>query len=241
MRFLSNILFLLYTINECFNLEKPKLFRCGFNDEKDKPIYLKGYKPINKTNNLYKRRLAPDGFKDFKIYLDVKNVERDIRIYALDDYHDLLINSMKKAVESLQALLRVKPLTAEYYFYDNQIEEDLKIKEWDKNIVGTTATLSGKTMASLDIDLIIFGTIETLSSGTLASASARFTDPDNGQPVIGIVKINKEVDYSKEKSQEYFQAIVLHEFTRILGFNIQNFEEWYHNVITKEDDFGIIL
>ena len=240
MRFLSNILFLLYIINECFNLEKPKLFRCGFNDEKDKPIYLKGYKPINKTNNLFKRRLDPDGFKDFQIYLDVKNVERDIRIYALDDYHDLLINSMKKAVETLQALLRVKPLTAEYYFYDNQIEEDLKIKEWDKNIVGTTATLSGKTMASLDIDLIIFGTIETLSSGTLASASARFTDPDNGQPVIGIVKINKEVDYSKEKSQEYFQAIVLHEFTHILGFNIQNFEEWYHNVITKEDDFGIM-
>ena len=50
MRFLSNILFLLYTINECFNLEKPKLFRCGFNDEKDKPIYLKGYKPINNLN-----------------------------------------------------------------------------------------------------------------------------------------------------------------------------------------------
>ena len=240
MRFLSNILFLLNIVNECFNLEKPQLFRCGFDNEKDKAINFKGYKPINKTNNLYKRRLDPDGFKDFHIYLDVKNVERDIRIYALDDYHDLLINSMKKAVETLQNLLRVKPHAYEYSFLDGDIDEELKIKDWDKNIVGTTATLSGKTMASQDIDLIIFGTIQTLASGTLASASARYTDPDNAQPVIGVVKINKEVDYSKEKSQEYFQAIVLHEFTHILGFNIQNFEDYYHNVITQEDDFGIM-
>ena len=239
MRFLYIILFVIYIINNCVSLEAPKLYRCGFDNEKEKPILLKGYKPINKTNNLYKRRLDPDGFKDFKIYLDVVNVESDISLNGLDKYHDLFINSMKKAVETIQSLLKVRPHTVEYSFTDPQILA-LNIKNWNKNIVGTSATLSGKTMTNLDIDLIIYGTIETLGGSTLASASAKYSDPDTGQPIIGLVKINKEVDYSKEKSQEYFQAIVLHEFTHILGFSIQSFNDFYHNVETRLDDFGIM-
>ena len=67
--------------------------------------------------------------------------------------------------------------------------------------------MKGVTMNSLDIDLIIFGKIETLGEQTLASASGRaFTN--EGQPYIGLVKINNEVDYSKEKSAEYFQDIL---------------------------------
>ena len=239
MRFLYNILFVIYIINNSINLEAPKLHRCGFDDEKEKPILLKGYKPINKTNNLYKRRLDPDGFKDFKIYLDVKNIEKDIRINQLNDYHDLFINSMTKAVETLQTLLRVRADGGEYTFEDVDIEE-LNITDWDKNKVGTDAKNRGITMTSLDIDLIIFGTIVSLDNSTLASASAKYLNSVTGQPIIGLVKINKDVDYSKEKSQEYFQAIVLHEFTHILGFSIQSFETFYHNVETRQDDFGIM-
>ena len=64
-------------------------------------------------------------------------------------------------------------------------------------------------MSTLKIDLVIFGKIESLDDSTLASASGMGFDR-KGQPFLGLVKINKNVDYSKEKSQEYFQTIVLH-------------------------------
>ncbi len=233
-----NIIIQIFLIKNCFSLERPKFYRCGFDDEKVEPIILKGYKPVNKTSNLYKRRLDSDGFKDFNIYLDVKNVENDIKLNGLDSYHDLFINSMKKAVETIQALLKVRPLDKEYLFTDDHIKA-LNIKEWDRSKIGDAANLKGVTMNSLGIDLIILGTIETLEGSTLASASAQYSQND-GKPLIGLVKINKEVDYSKEKSQEYFQAIVFHEFTHILGFSINNFKKFYHNVFTKEDDFGVM-
>ena len=232
-----NIIIQIFLIKNCFSLERPKFYRCGFDDEKVEPIILKGYNPVNKTSNLYKRRLDSDGFKDFNIYLDVKNVENDIKLNGLDSYHDLFINSMKKAVETIQALLKVRPPDKEYLFTDDHIKA-LNIKEWDRSKIGDAANLKGVTMNSLGIDLIILGTIETLENSTLASAGAQYSQND-GKPLIGLVKINKEVDYSKEKSQEYFQAIVFHEFTHILGFSINNFKKFYHNVFTKEDDFGV--
>ena len=231
-------LFLLFIINYITSLERPKLYKCGFDDKREEPILYKIYKPINKTNNLYKRKLDDDGFKDFNIYLDVKNVENDIKIYNLDSYHDLFINSMKKAVQTLQTLLKVKPHDNEYFFENKDIT-DLNIKEWDENKIGSQAKKDGKSMYSLGIDLVIYGTIETLDGATLASASAKYSAP-NGQPLIGLVKINKEVDYSKEKSQEYFQHIVLHEFIHILGFSISSFKNIFHNVFTREDDFGVM-
>ena len=238
MKSFVNIILQLFLIKNCFSLERPKFYRCGFDDEKVEPITLKGYKPVNKSSNAYKRRLDPDGFKDFNIYLDVKNVENDIKLNNLDSYHDLFINSMKKAVETIQALLKVKPPEREYFFMDEHIKA-INIKEWDRSKIGDAATLKGVSMYSLGIDLIIFGTIETLEGSTLASASSRYNQ-DNGQPLIGLVKINKEVDYSKEKSQEYFQAIVFHEFTHILGFSIYNFRNIYHNVFSQVDEFGVM-
>ena len=239
MMFLFNSALLIFFINSCINFEAPKFYRCGVNDENIKPILLKGKKLNNKTKNLYKRSLNSDGFKNFSIYLDTKNIENDIKINNLDSYHDLFINSMKNAINTIQSLLRVKPLVTEYQFTSKTLREDLNIKEWDKTKFGDTVQ-NGVTMNSLGIDLVIFGQIDTLGEGTLATASARINQISNGQPVLGIVTINKEVDYSKEKSQEYFQAIVFHEFTHILGFSMYAFQNFYHNIFTQNDQFGIM-
>ena len=91
---------------------------------------------------------------------------------------------MQKAVQTLQTLLKVKPHDNEYTFEDKCIK-DLNIKEWDQSKIGTQAIREGKSMYSLGIDLIIFGTIETLDGATLASASAKYSAPTTGQPIIG--------------------------------------------------------
>ena len=238
MMFIIILFLLIFLIKSNTSSERQKFYRCGFDDEKIKPLILKGLKPINKTNNLRKRKLDSDGFHDFHIYLDVKNIERDIRSNGLDEYHDLFIKSMEKAVKTIESLLKVKPLDKEYFFSNANIES-LNIRDWDKSVVGDSATYNDVSMNSQEIDLIIFGQLLSLDSSTLASASG-VVFQDDGKPVLGLVKINKDVDYSKKKSQEYFQAIVFHEFTHILGFSIHAFENYYHNVFSQVDDFGVM-
>jgi len=70
----------------------------------------------------------------------------------------------------------------------------------------------------LGFDLIILGRLDNLGESTLASAGARWLDVD-GRPYIGIVNINYNKNYSYGKSQEYFESIIIHEFTHILGFS----------------------
>ena len=221
MEFHLTLIFFILIIKNCDNLERPKFYRCGFDDEKYDPIIIKDFKPINKTNFLDKRRLDSDGFKDFNIYLDIANIENDIRINNLDKYHDLFINSMKKAVKTLTNLLKVKPLEDNFEIYDSVLQQ-LNINHWNKSNFGDAAIYKGNTLSTLNI-----------------SASGMGFDR-KGQPFLGLVKINKNVDYSKEKSQEYFQAIVLHEFTHILGFSISAFSNTYKNIFTKIDDFGVM-
>ena len=127
----------------------------------------------------------------------------------------------------------------EYYFSNANIES-LNIRDWDKSLVGDSASYNGVSMNSLGIDLIIFGQVVSLDNSTLASASG-LAFQDDGKPILGLVKINKGVDYSKKRSQEYFQAIVFHEFIHILGFSIHAFETYHHNVFTRLDDFGFML
>lgn len=96
-----------------------------------------------------------------------------------------------------------------------------------------------KGLADLGIDLYIFvrfGDDKELGDSTLASAGAKYMDRDSGQPIVGVVTINREVDYFKKNSARYFEGIILHEFTHILGFDKYYFKHYFHNYITKIDN-----
>ena len=97
-------------------------------------------------------------------------------------------------------------------------------------------------MTNLGIDLIIFvrfGDNKEMGDSILASAAARYIKPETGQPVIGIININRDVDYSKINSFEYFESIIIHEFTHILGFSNYFFQNYFHNIFTEVDQYGI--
>ena len=92
------------------------------------------------------------------------------------------------------------------------------------------------TTESLDLDLIIFGRFlkkDDIGDSTLASATCISYEEGTGQPVVGMVY------NSLVHTQEYFQSIILHEFTHILGFDIYFFYHFYNNVIYRTDKFGI--
>ena len=221
----------------CFQLKLCKndiiLHRCGVDDENYTTIPAKNYTLIEKDD----RKLSDEEFKDFNIYLDLINIKNDIYKFNLTQYENLFIDSLEKAVETIQALLKVRKLEKSYSFSDKEIK-DIKIEDWNKTIVGSTAN---DNMKNLGIDLIIFGRIDDkMDNQTLASAGPKYSVEETGQPLIGLVNINANVNYSKINSKEYFQSIVIHELTHILGFLSSYFTKYYHNIFNRTDENGIM-
>ena len=211
-------------------------FKCNADKIESKPIPANIILP--KPKNLNKKRiLDADGFKDFNIYLDLLNFEEESNTYGISpEKKHIFIEGMKKAIETLKTLLRVKPLETNYAFTDEQIKGFL-INNWNKSIIGTEMNNNRKGILDAEIDLIIFvrfGNNKELGENTLASAGAKFLD-STGQPIIGVANINKDINYNIGNSLEYFQSTILHEFIHILGFSNYFFENYYHNVLNKTD------
>ena len=222
------------------NSEEPNhiFYKCGINENEMIPKVIENQIKIDNNSSLFKRRLDSDGFKAFNICLDLFNIEYEIEKYNLTEYHDLFIDSLKKAVHTLQSILRVKPLLHKYKLTNENLTY-IKIEKWDTTKFGTEAYNKNINILDLGIDLIIFCRFDTLNEGTLASANVAYMQSDNGQPYVGIVVINKNVNYSRINSKEYFQSIILHEFTHILGFSSYYFINFFKNIFNKTDKFGI--
>ena len=112
MKSINLILFLFLLtvkINHIASQKKNINYKCGV----DKYFYnnMIGIdpEPIDPRSPLYRRRLKEvdeDGFKNFYIYVDMTNLKKDIESYNLQSYEDCFINSINKAVETLQKLLK---------------------------------------------------------------------------------------------------------------------------------------
>ena len=119
--FMFNFLFI---INKISSKERQVLYKCGIDEYELIPEVAKHSITIDNKSPLYRRRLdniSPDGFKNFKIYLDLENLEYEMELYNLTKHKNIYINSMKKVIKTLESLLRVKPLNYDYYFNDEDI------------------------------------------------------------------------------------------------------------------------
>ena len=136
--------------------------------------------------------------------------------------------------------MKVKAYNYSFHF-DDEVFLKENISFWDKTKFGTEAKNKNITTYIFDIDLIIlgrFGNTEEMGNGTLASAYASGGDPYTDRPVVGIVKINRDVDFSKINSKNYFQSIIIHEFTHILGFSKYFFKNIFGNLTYSIDRYN---
>ena len=227
LKFLIHVLILIIGITKNQNIR----YKCGADSFIKKEIKEIDLKPIEHNNPLYKRRLKEideDGFKKFNIYMDMTNIKKEIELYKLEEYSDLFVNSINKAVETLENLLKVHPQDLDINLGDDELFDILGINYWDKEKFGTEPYEKGITLFSLDIDLVIFGKFEEMEEGVLAAATPAFINRVTGQPLVGMVYINKNVSYlSNINFQEYLQSIILHEFTHVLGFTQFIFQEYF--------------
>lgn len=133
----SFLIYILFSTNIMLSKEISP-YKCGVNNITTRPKGLKPMVKVNKTDPSYKRRMTDideDGFKTFNIYVDTKNLEKDLIEYKLNNYQDLIISSIEKAAITLQKLLKVKPLDDGCQFPD-EILSDLGISDWiEKNLV----------------------------------------------------------------------------------------------------------
>ena len=207
-------------------------FKCNIDSFEEIPLLAKK-EQIKSSNS--KQNLENE-FKNFSIYLDLLNFEEEIKLYNLEEQKELFVTGLNKAINTLQILLKVKP-PKNYIFYDEMILEQ-SIKYWNKTLIGNQSL----GMADLGIDLFIFvkfGDNKEMGNSTLALASAKYVDPETGQPLIGVININKDIDYTKANSLRFFELFILHEMTHVLGFASYFFKTFFHNVVQKNDNNGI--
>ena len=207
-------------------------FKCNIDSIEEIPLLAK--KEQIKISN--SKQISEDDFIYFNIYLDLLNFEEEIKLYNLTSQKEFFVTGLNKAINTLQILLKVKP-PKNYIFYDEMIL-DQNIKYWNKTLIGNQSL----GMADLGIDLFIFvrfGDSKEMGNSTLGYASAKYVDPETGQPLIGVININKDIDYTKTNSLRFFELFILHEMTHVLGFSSYFFQTFFHNVVQKNDNNGI--
>ena len=235
--------FLLIYFFAHINSQTVSQYRCGVDLHEHIPKAATSI-PVAEDSPLIKRRLRDidsDGFKKFNIYLDLFNIENEIKKYHLENLRDFFIDTMNKAIETLQALLKVKAYNSGLVFEDDDFLSD-NITLWDKSKYGTEAKKKGITTLTNDIDLIIFGRFadtKEMGNATLASAHTSFLRSINGHPIVGVVNINRDLDYTKKNVQSYFQSIILHEFTHILGFSQYYFKNYFGRLLYSIDQYDV--
>ena len=197
------------------------LFKC---DPDNSPVYNMNLSNIVKSSKSTKnkRLLDENGYKNSSIFLDTKNLEKEYNNYGLQAFTSLtiLVNSMSRAVQTLQSLLKVRQ--TENYAFDDTALTSISINDWDETKIGSKNKEQKKGTQDLDIDLYIFARFTTkgeLNSTSLASAAPKYIDPTTGQPIVGVVNINREFDLTNTNVQHFLETVIIHEFTHILGFS----------------------
>ena len=143
------IFIFLCLINNVISKEKIST-KCGSPD-----IITKNINNIqNKKQKKHSRRkLDSDGFQDFNIILEKKNIETEIYLNYLSIYKQKIINAMNEAVKAMKSLLKVKPLDC--YSFNEDFLEDYDFYYWDKAKFGITKNNKKFYTCDFDIDLLI--------------------------------------------------------------------------------------
>ena len=214
-----------------------KIYKCGNDNVTPKEITSDNVVPLPKN---YRRALDvdEDGYKEMNIVLDLVNFDYEINQYGLQARRQLFINGMNKAIKTLKSLVRIKPMEKNLYLSDQNLR-DMEITRYNTTLINEMKSIG---MKALGIDLVIFikfGDSKELGEYTLSAGGTKAIDGVNGQSVGGVVLLNRDVNYTKLNSDSYFESIIIHEFTHILGFSYYLMDHYYHNIVTKKDKFGI--
>ena len=106
---------------------------------------------------------------------------------------------------------------------------------------GTEALNNNIGLKNFGIDLLIFtktlNSAEIGSNLAIASSAFYYSHPNNNQPYVGMIYINRDLSYKPGNSDIYFEETIIHEISNILGFNNILFSTFNFIYIDK-DPYG---
>ena len=171
-----------------------------------------------------------DGFIPIKFFIDNINFENVVNGNSLNNYKNLLIQSINNAAESIGKLLTTSQIS-DPYLPDTVIQQVFHIEDWNKTIIGTGNF--GTFYRNNKYTYIVWFKAETneIMKGKLASSEIVVNEGECGRPQIGIITLNKDIEYSRYPSK-YLDIVMMRQLTHLLGFH-KNFE---NEINHKEGD-----
>ena len=139
-------------------------------------------------------------YKPIRIYVDTTN-------FKDADYKPIFESALEKCIETLQKLIKVKPLNYKFFL------DPSKIDNWGYKDINENITNSS---IGLDTDLLVL-----VKSGKYAytgNSDIKYMDKDTSRPIVGTIEISTQFYFEYTNGDQYMKSLLLHQFTHILGF-----------------------
>ena len=162
------------------------------------------------------RHLSTVTYKPIRIYVettyfdDQAESDESLKVIA-----PIIKKSLDKSVKAIKGLLEVEDQGDINYFKDIILEvfKNNSIPKWDPIFD------NGTDIKSDYLIIVKFDIPKEFPEGVLASAVPVYLEADTHRPLVGLLTISTEKTFfSKNKVEQYFSEVILHELTHALGF-----------------------
>jgi len=184
-----------------------KSFKCGFNEiKKPKPIKMEA---DNIKPNPNRRRLS----SGLKIYIDYEVLETQVsdQLSSFKASFDLAVNAFEK-----------------YLSISGANTYQFSAKEIDNAQLGFSSSQVPKLIynsKTWDADVILVPLIDSsLGYSVDAAAYPAFLDHKTFRPILGVILLGTNYNFTRRNSQRFMGMLLLHEISHILGFNNNLFD-----------------
>ena len=169
-----------------------------------------------------------DSFKNIRIFIDKTYISQN---YENSATLNKVIASIEKCTKSIEEIIKVKRLE-KIFFNDSEINKlGFNINEIDPNLLQ-----SGEGVFA---DLVIFPKfVDFQTSSLLAIGKPEIFDSITKRPIGAILSINKYFP-TISNSQSYFESVIIHQLTHILGFMYDLFDKYtigFSDVIKTDNE-----
>ena len=195
----------------------------------------KNYKNDSIVKVKEKRKLEDE--MPLNIYLELFNFNYTFPKETLGDYKDMFIQSMNKAKVTLQEI--IVSFGKRYYNLEKilpTINKTKFVQDYNLSYWNDSMYKDGEKIDINTYNYYIFFNFGPSSNIFIhGRASAKIVLTYSRIPCMGVITINKNIDKSK-LSLNYLTYLMIHEFTHLIGFHIDNLDINFIGIITTKDD-----
>ena len=161
-----------------------------------------------------------DSFQPLNVYLDEICFEKEIENTIINPYRDKIYNSINNAAKELGKIIKINMNCASPTYGNEEITQELGINFWNDQIIGDNVGDFTESMFTKGYGYIIYTKVAEINTmgNKIASSQIILNDGGCGQPIIGIITLNPDINYSIYP-ESYLKIIMLHHIIHLLGFH----------------------